>query len=463
MSQDTLRIEVPDLLEESCVPLAHLNAALIEARQQRPEQGLRQVLDLLSRHNRSAMTLLERQRGLQSISEEYRHYASAAASSPCPLLVGLCNELATGFKRLLLQMLQGRAPSRPHLAWCLYTAQYFLGQSQLRHYERYQEPSPTSWRDSHQLYCLAERHECLDEQVAAAFQPTAASSLRGLYQQGLLLALSNPFHLAEGECLLLFKALAPLAGLARLLPWDEEAEGPTIDLREARPFVTDDHPTQDSSFLRRFEPGALAVALNEPAPLRSSAEHALLERVRPHWLGRPQRRHPRTEYQGSCDLAIGLAAIHAQLLEQRPSLSPARIVDASVGGARLLCQAAQAAQIPVGQLVLLLGSSGTSSLALVRWRHINDEGLHLGLRYLKGLARPVWLRRAPSAQTHLGILQSTPAGSAWHHGLWLCSGQFSEGEQLWLQLSSAPSQATLALPTSNLSTPLVERHPLRLA
>ena len=111
MRQDTLRIEVPDLLEENCVPLTQLNAALAEARRQRPEQGLRQVLDLLSRHNRSAMTLLERQRGLQNVSEEYRHYASMAGSSSCPLLVGLCDELAAGFKRLLLQMLQGRAPS----------------------------------------------------------------------------------------------------------------------------------------------------------------------------------------------------------------------------------------------------------------------------------------------------------------------------------------------------------------
>ena len=31
---------------------------------------------------------------------------------------------------------------------------------------------------------------------------------------------------------------------------------------------------------------------------------------------------------------------------------------------------------------------------------------HLGLRYLKGLPRPVWLRRAPNAQTHPGVLQS---------------------------------------------------------
>lgn len=120
-------------------------------------------------------------------------------------------------------------------------------------------------------------------------------------------------------------------------------------------------------------------------------------------------------------------------------------------------------QLQVGQLVLLL-TYGTPTLALVRWRHLNAEGLHLGLRYLKGLPRPVWLRRAPNAQTHPGVLQSTPApGNGWHHGLWLPNGQFATGENLWLQLASVHNQAILPLPESNLGTSSVTRHPLRLA
>ena len=78
----------------------------------------------------------------------------------------------------------------------------------------------------------------------------------------------------------------------------------------------------------------------------------------------------------------------------------------SPGGARLLCNINEGGQLQVGQLVLLL-TDGTPTLALVRWRHQGSEGLHLGLRYLKGLPRPVWLRRAPNAQTHPGVLQST--------------------------------------------------------
>jgi len=468
MTLDALRLEVPDIREDNSLSPAEIAQRLAAARHLEQEHGLQQVLGLLFSLNRSALTLLERQRALQNFSDEYRHYASLANRQhpPSTLFVRFCGELAIGFKRLLLQILQGRQPSMPHLAWCLYMAQHFLAQQLLRHYQLYQEPPATLWRDSHLLYWIGEHQQCLDEPVAAAFEPKPASTLRGLYQQMLLLALSNPFHLDEGECLTLFSALAPLAALARLQAWDEEddTEGPVVDLSESQACLSFEQRIEGKTAnLRRFELGALLIALHEPAPLQSMQERQLLERVRQHWLGRQQRRHERAELDGQCSLLVGLPAIHAQLLDKLPQRTEAQILDASPGGARLLCNANEGGQLQVGQLVLLL-TNGTPTLALVRWRHLNSEGLHLGLRYLKGLPRPVWLRRAPNAQTHPGVLQSTPApGNGWHHGLWLPNGQFSSGEHLWLQLASVHNQAILPLPESNLQTSSVTRHPLRLA
>lgn len=468
MTLDALRLEVPDILEENSTPLASVPTLLAQARQLPQDSALQQLLTHLFRLNRSALTLLERQRALQSFSEEFRHYTLAVQdrAGPSSLFVTLCNELACGFKRLLLQILQGHQPSRPHLAWCLYMAQHFLAQTQMRHYQRYQEPNPGLWRDSHLLYWIGEHQRCLDEPVAAAFVPTPANTLRGLYQQMLLLALSNPFHLSEGECPLLFGALAPVAGLARLLPWDEDDENssPTVDLTESQPCLPlDQKPDGANIYLRRFELGTLLIALHEPSPLRSESEHELLQRVHRYWLGRQQRRHPRTEQSGNCQLAVGLCAIHADLLTQHPGRCGAQILDTSPGGARLLCHSDLASQLPVGQLVLVQTQS-TPVLALVRWRYQNTEGLHLGVRYLKGLPRPVWLRRAPSAQTHPGVLQSAPEpGNGWHHGLWLPGKQFVEGENLWLQLASVHNQAIVPLPAPNLCTSLVARYPLQLA
>ncbi|VXC67436.1 Pilus assembly protein PilZ [Pseudomonas sp. 8Z] len=467
MTLDALRLEVPEIRADGSGVPADLLEQLAQARQQDLGSALQRVLGLLFNLNRSALTLLERQRALQSFSDEFRHYAALTDTRKTPdtLFVHLCSELAIGFKRLLLQILQGRHPSRPHLAWCLYMAQHFLAQHLLRNYQLYQEPPAAIWRDSHLLYWIGEHQQCLDEPIAAAFQPRPANTLRGLYQQSLLLALSNPFHLAEGECLLLFVALSPYADLARLLDWDKDdnEDGPTIDLSQPQAYLSQDQqPEGDVHNLRRLELGALLVALSEPAPLQSQAEHELLARVHAHWLGREQRRHERAELVGQCNLVIGLSAIHAQLLDQLPPRTTANLLDTSAGGARLLCHRDEGAQLSVGQLVLLLTDS-TPSLALVRWRHLNHAGLHLGLRYLKGLPRPVWLRRTPSAQTHPGVLQSTPEpGNGWHHGLWLPSGQFVEGEHLWLQLLNIHNQATLPLPASNLDTPLVSRYPLRL-
>ena len=106
MTLDALRLEVPDILNEEASSLADLNERLAAARLLDSDCALQEVLSLLFRLNRSAMTLLERQRALQSFSDAYRHYASAYAdhSAPPTLFVRLCSELAAGFKRLLLQI-----------------------------------------------------------------------------------------------------------------------------------------------------------------------------------------------------------------------------------------------------------------------------------------------------------------------------------------------------------------------
>ena len=469
MSLDALRLEVPDIIEDRPEnTLAELTEKLADARRVPAETGLRDILALLLRLNRCNLTLLERQRTLQSFSVEYQFYSKAFQSNKTPttLFIRLNHEMATGFKRLLLQILQGRNPSPPHLAWCLYMAVHFLAHSMLRHYQIYQEPPPSMWRDSHLLYWIGERQNCLDELIAAAFIPTPANTLRGLYQQMLLLALSNPFHLADGEAFELFGALAPVAGLGRLLPWDteEEADGPIVDLGESEPCLSPNQKvTSSAEYLRRFELGALLVALHEPAPLQTRTQHVLLEKVRPHWLGRMQRQHERSETNGSCNLIIGLNEVHKHLMGSATEQSSAEMLDSSAGGTCVLCNGDQGGNLLVGQLLLLLGGNGTSTLAMVRWRHLNSEGLHLGLRYLKGLPRPIWLRRAPGTQARPAVLQSTPeAGNIWHHGMWLTVDQFGEGESLWLQLISVNSQTVIKLPAPSLITPCVSRHTLTL-
>lgn len=466
---DAALLDVPEILDDASCDLASINEALLQTRQLPSDSALDQLLSLIFRHNRSAMSLLERQRGLQLFTDEYRQQLTLLESNqpPSKPLIRLCNELAFGYKHLLQSMLSGRKPSPQHLAWCIFSAQYFICQNILRQYQLYQEPQPVQWHDSHQLYWLAEQHQCLDEPVSSAFIPQPAGTVRGLYQQLLLLTLSNPFHLSEAEIPLLFSALAHYAGLASLQTWDseEDSDALLIDLHSNLAFQLGERAHLSAGHaLRRFDLAALHVALDEPLPLQGQTEQALLQRVRSHWHGKQQRRHQRVEQPGQCEIVVGLPAIHAQLLEHRPEHLAARILDGSPGGLRLLCRPELAPQLPVGQLLLLLPQQNSPRLAMIRWRHQDSKGLHLGLRYLKGLPRAAWLRRAPSAQTHPGIMQSTPvAGGGWHHGLWLTQGQFVEGEHLWLQLHNANKQTVVQLPPSNLGSPCAVRHPLRLA
>ena len=151
MSLDALRLEVPDLIEDRPDnTLAELAEKLVAARKMPAETGLSDNLALLFHLNRCNLTLLERQRTLQNFSVEYQFYSKAfqGDKTPTALFIRLNHEMATGFKRLLLQILQSRNPSRPHMAWCLYMALHFLAHSMLRHFQIYQEPPPSMWRDS---------------------------------------------------------------------------------------------------------------------------------------------------------------------------------------------------------------------------------------------------------------------------------------------------------------------------
>lgn len=461
---DVLRLDVAQIMDDKVVDTTDLQQQLTQVLALKRHDTPQAITQILSTFNSLNMTLLERQRSLQSLSQAYGELLHAA--HPAERLTPLCLALACGYKRLLLQMLQGRPPSRPHLAWTLYMALYFLSQAALRQYQCYQQPTPQQWRDCHLLYWLAEQHQCLDEYIPCAFEPLPANSVRGLYQQLLLMAQSNPFQLASEVMDRLFNALAPYAHLPQLVAWDAEDELPglLVDLEQPLPCIVQPaNRNSDPKYLRRLDLEPMLVALNDPAPLQSALEQQLLDQVRHHWLGQQPRRHARTEQAGSCQAWVGVGLIHAHLSKLRPNPITLDFIDVSPGGARMQLRPLESVELHIGQPVLLLTPQGHNILGLIRWRHQNAQGLQIGLRYFKGLIRPAWLRRTPNSQAHPGILQSTPmGGSIWQHGLWLSSDQFSAHERLWLQLDSNPSKS-INLPTSNIHTPYVMRCPLQQA
>ncbi|KAF1071460.1 MAG: hypothetical protein GAK45_00509 [Pseudomonas citronellolis] len=456
MNTDALRSAVPAPLTT-----AELPALLAEARRRPPAEGLQACIELLHRLNHCGLTLLERQRSLQSLTQEHQYYQRGQSTQDDQRITDFCGELAQGYQHLVEQILNGHNPSRPHLAWGLCMAQYFIGQAMLLHYLAYRQPPAALWADSHRLYRLGERLDCLDEPVATAFTPAAAGTLRGLHHQPLLLALSNPFQLISGEAALLYAALASLADLTSLEDWnDEDTDALRLDLDSDAPVSRSENNTlPPSEYTRSLELGAVYMALETPTPLRSEQAECLLQSAAAHWSRQPQRRHVRQPQNGQCQLIAGLSAIHAHLQHNDDTGCTVEIADTSADGARLRCPSLNASELPIGQLLLVLAPSGGALLALVRWVHLDGAELNLGIHYLKGIARPAWISRAPGAQLHAALLQSSPqTAPGWQHGLWLPHGSFYEGERVWLQLASAQQRMALVVPPANRMTRWVCRY-----
>ncbi|MCJ8169281.1 PilZ domain-containing protein [Atopomonas sediminilitoris] len=458
MNLQSLHLDVPELLPHN----PHSLNEWVDAVQALPEQDDRNLARITHEINQTPLNLLERQRLLQQLTDRFAKRSHQLDDrAPNETLLDWSEHLATGYKRLLLQILQGRQPSQAHLAWCLFMIMQFLVQSILRHLQRYQEPHSGLWRDCHLIYLLAEHRECLDEPLSVPFTPTPASSLRGAYQQALLLALSSPFHLSSHELHQLFTALAPLAAQARLEPFSPHiSTGPWVDMGGTGPKRQLQDIDEHDQSLRQLNLAAVLVTAKQHAPLRSDEQNRLLIHAQKHWLNSEQRQHERQDRETPCSLIMGLNAIHNQLGNGQSPLLDGVLCDTSPGGARLRLAAASL-HMPVGQLVLMT-TGNLRVLALVQWRHQDSQTLHVGLRYLKGSVRAGLVRRTPETRAHQALLLSTPQpGQNWEHTLWLNAGEFTLQEDVFLQLENHANQAIhLATPTH--STRWVSRHPLTL-
>ena len=458
MNLQSLHLDVPELLPHNPRPLNEW----VEYLQAMPEQDDRSLARVTHELNQTPLNLLERQRLLQNLTDRFAKRGHQLVDRPPnETLLDWSEHLASGYKRLLLQILQGRQPSQAHLAWCLFMIMQYLVQAILRHLQRYQEPHENLWRDCHLIYLLAEHHGCLDDPLSVPFAPTPASSLRGAYQQALLLALSSPFHLSSHELHELFTALAPFAGQARLEqfnplnrsgPWiDMGGKGPTRQLQEIDP---------EDQTLRQLNLAAALVAARQSSPLRSEEQNRLLEHAVKHWQNSEQREHERHEREAPCSLIMGLTAIYSQITQgSMPSLEGV-LCDTSPGGARIRLTA-NGLHLPVGQLVWMQSGS-LRVLTLVQWRHQDDSTLHVGLRYLKGSVRPALIRRTPETRAHHALLLSTPQpGQNWEHSLWLGAGEFTLQEDVLIELEGKNHQ-NIHLATPSHTTRWVSRHPLTL-
>lgn len=290
-----------------------------------------------------------------------------------------------------------------------------LGLSLLDSYRFYREIEPQLVAESHQLYRLARHNGLLGSCVDDRDEAGPPTSIATLYQTSMLLSLTDPFRLAEGEVGLLFDVLVQHAESCRIIPGSDcsgysegvflldlgsdalpvPCAGLQMPVTAREPYLLD--ATMALAAVR-------ARLTKTPAKVRmQSPEAMVLRRLLPETMGAEKRREQRRPDGRWISLLRGVAGIHAYLTgaAQQGPATPAggrgqpvaesadcRVIDASDGGMKLEWEGGGAGDACVGDLLgILEEQQGRPLLQLGMIRSIRvyrKGGLEAGVQLLPG-------------------------------------------------------------------------------
>jgi hypothetical protein len=327
--------------------------------------------------------------------------------------------MAGGYKLIVVERYQAsdKGPPDPLFGHAINRALEQLGYSLLDSYRFYRAVEPQLIAESHQLYRLA-RHQgllgcCVDEDDEQA----AAATIAMLYHTSMLLSLTDPFRLAEGEVSLLFDVLMQHVASCRIIPgnsWTGSGEGLfLVELGSDRlpvPCNTLQPPVKacDPYLL---DATAVLSAVRErlaktPAKVRmQSPEAMVLRRLLPEAAGEDKRREQRHADSRWVNLLLGVSDIHQHLVraarkepehlagEQSAEPITCRVLDSSEKGIKLAWDGCGAGDVRVGDLLGIMEQQGgrpSLMLAMIRSIRVYREGgMEAGVQLLPGGLGPV--------------------------------------------------------------------------
>jgi len=289
-----------------------------------------------------------------------------------------------------------------------------LGYLLLDNYRCYRVIPELLFAELHQLYSYARYFGLLAVTVAEEDESDGQSPVTGeRYHAIMLLSLTDPFRLAEGEVGLLYDMLKQHAGQCRVTPgshWSGDSAGLfLLDLGSdvpprlcARPGQPVEDVKEPYLLDAREALNAIRKRLDQiPVKVRmQSPEAVLLRYLLPDDAVANQNRESRQPDSRTTSLVIGLDAIHAFLLASMPagqenrdgatdgagdnSLS-CRVVDISENGMRLVCDGGRTGDARVGDLLGVIGVGQRLQLVITRSVQIHrDAGMELGVQKIHG-------------------------------------------------------------------------------
>ena len=138
--------------------------------------------------------------------------------------------LANGYKLVIAGLYAGSGRDKPHplLGHVLNRTLEQMAYILLDCYRFYREAQPLLIAETHQLYRLARRFGLLGVAIEADSATEGAATSAVYYHAGMLLSLTEPARLVEGEAGLLFDVLLRHADKCRIVPgnsWEGKGEG----------------------------------------------------------------------------------------------------------------------------------------------------------------------------------------------------------------------------------------------
>ena len=323
--------------------------------------------------------------------------------------------IAGGYKLIVVQLHQAdsTAPG-PLFGQAINRALEQLTYSLLDSYRFYRAVQPQLIAESHELYRLARHYGQLSCCVDEGDEQTPATSIAMHYHASMLLSLTDPFRLAEGEVSLLFDVLMQHAAACRVIPgnsWSGSGEGLFLvelggDKLPVPCSILQPPVTVKDPYLLDATVALAAVRerlAKTPAKVRmQSPEAMVLRRLLPETQDGERRREQRSTDSRWTRLLLGVTGIHQYLssvAKKDPGrlagngtlpndLVMCRVLDSSASGMKLAWEGRAAGDARVGDLLGIIDEQGSrQSLVLAMIRSIRvfrEGGMEAGVQLMPG-------------------------------------------------------------------------------
>jgi cyclic-di-GMP-binding protein len=347
------------------------------------------------------------------ISKNEQSFADAAAQ--------LWQEFAYGYKLALVD-LQNKILNLNSSKSTANVAQrviHAFKEIALIHHLSYRSLPAALWAELHQLYFCAVQQGAEKIEVADSASSNNVSSVNLVYSQFLLMALSDPQHLATQEILNAETYLSSLAHLAELkllglvdtptsvFLVELDSNKPPTPLAKNRDipddttdilFITLNLARHIHQHIKLLQEGALPSDARFPEFALENHFDDLLIHLINNFGRAPQRLFNRTKKSDGIELGIGIGATHSLINSGNKisGIKPSRwqVLNVSAGGYSLRKFNSSQTTAQIGDVVAMKSNTANAwELAVLRWANVNDlSQLDVGLQLISPSATAITVK-----------------------------------------------------------------------